>query len=254
MKKAYKLVHKHLAGISIISKEKIYDTKILGFFSSEEKCKEAIQLYKSQPGFKRHLKSFFIEEVEADINCFNDIPGDFDKNVYFLSHEWYDGKYDYVSYLGYYSTKQKAEEAKKTYRTDSDFVEHPEGFEIGEFEIDEREWTEGYFTYAKKTKVILICCIPILIWFLSFAKCEIDTILHGKEFEGEYNQTNMIGGNPKPKVLTYSDDEAKVYYVDELGGIILWFENIDGEWIMEEWDAVWAKGGSADGFMWPYGR
>ena len=35
--------------------------------------------------------------------------------------------------------------------------------------------------------------------------------------EGKFDQTNMIGGNPAPKVLKYSNEKAKVYYVDENG-------------------------------------
>ena len=102
--------------------------------------------------------------------------------------------------------------------------------------------------------VIVILLIPICIWLACLIKCEISTALHGWEFEGEYAQTNMIGGDPQPKVLRYSETEAKVYYVDECGGCILLFEKEKNKWVLAEWDAVWARGGTADGFIWPYGR
>ena len=101
---------------------------------------------------------------------------------------------------------------------------------------------------------LLIIVLPLLAWGISYAKCEINTLCHGKEFEGEYRQTNMIGGDPKPKVLNYSDKKARVYYADEFGGDIISFEYANGKWIMYEWNTVWAKGGSADGFVWPYIR
>lgn len=106
----------------------------------------------------------------------------------------------------------------------------------------------------KRFVLILSIAFPLLIWGISYAKCELITLIHGEEFEGEFDQTNMIGGNPAPKVLKYSNEKAKVYYVDENGGDIITFEYTDGKWTMCEWSTVWAKGGSADGFVWPYIR
>lgn len=104
-------------------------------------------------------------------------------------------------------------------------------------------------------KKYLLLLFPIFIWLMSLAKCEIATLLYGEEFEGEFDQTNMIAGNPEPKVLKYSNQEATIYYVDDSGGDIIIFEKVNDEWIMKEWArTVWAKGGSADGFVWPYGR
>ena len=106
----------------------------------------------------------------------------------------------------------------------------------------------------KRLAVLVIISMCVLFWGISYAKCEINTLLHGDEFEGEFRQTNMIAGNPTPKVLKYSNETARVYYVDKYGGDIISFRWINGEWIMYEWDTVWAKGGSADGFVWPYVR
>lgn len=95
----------------------------------------------------------------------------------------------------------------------------------------------------------------VIFWLFSIVKCEINTYLHGSQFVGEYEQTNMIGGNPKTKVLKYSEEYAEIYYVNDEGGDIITFEKINEKWIMKEWkDTVWSATGSADGFMWPYGR
>lgn len=146
-KYVYELRHIRLVQIDKRTGQKIYDTKILGFFSSEEKCEEMISLYLEQPGFKEYPDNFMINEIKADVDAYNDILGEFDTYVYFLSHEWYDGEYDYISYLGYYSDLQKAEEAEQKYCREPELVEHPEGFCIDRYEINRRKWTEGFFSY-----------------------------------------------------------------------------------------------------------
>lgn len=105
-----------------------------------------------------------------------------------------------------------------------------------------------------RRKWLLVMVLPLFIWGISLSKCEINTLLHGAGFKDEFRQTNMIAGNPTPKVLKYSNEKAKVYYVDKQGGDIISFKFEDGKWIMYEWKTVWTKGGSADGFIWPYIR
>ena len=147
MRFAYKFVHKHTVEIEPATGESIHSTCLLGFFSSEIKCKEAIPYYLKQPGFKDYPDDFVIEEVEADIDDFNDNGGEFESIVFYLSHEYYDGEYDYVTDLGYYSSRQLAEKALIKYQADSDLAKHPDGFCINECKIDKREWLEGFFTY-----------------------------------------------------------------------------------------------------------
>ena len=103
-----------------------------------------------------------------------------------------------------------------------------------------------------KKRILKIAVLLIVVWWLVFGRIELLTALHSHEFEGEYRQTHMIGGHPKPKVMQYSSDTAKVYYVDKNGGDVLYFEKKKGKWEMTSWDTVWARGGSADGFIWPY--
>lgn len=111
------------------------------------KCQEAIDFYKTLPGFKDFPDNFCIDEITADEDFFNDEVGKFDTKVYFLCHEWYDGEYDYVSHLGYYSTIQKAEQAEERFKLEKEFLEHLEGFGIDEYFIDKLEWSEGFFSW-----------------------------------------------------------------------------------------------------------
>ena len=144
MKYAYKFEHKRIIEVSKENGEKIYNTKLLGFFQSEEKCKELIPEYLKQPGFRDHPDDFVIEEVEADVNDFNDVPGEFKSSVFHLTHEWYDGEFDYVTDLGSYSAEELARKAKIEYQLDPDYIDHPDGFCISKYIIGEHEWAEGF--------------------------------------------------------------------------------------------------------------
>lgn len=144
MKCVYELNHKRLVAVIKETDEKVNNTKLLGFFSSKKRCEEAILYYLKQPGFKDFPDDFVISQVKADLNDFNDIPGEFNNVIYYLSHEWYDGEYDIISDLGYYSTYKKAEIAESQYRLEPDIKDHPDGFVIDAYEIDKMEWTEGF--------------------------------------------------------------------------------------------------------------
>ena len=149
MKCVYKLEHKNCKEIDFETGEEICDTKMLGFFSSKEKCNESIKEYLLQPGFKDYPERFFIEKVYADIDDYNDKVGHFDKYVYYLSHEWYDGEYDYQTHFGYYSSLKKAKKAKEMYKKETEFIKYPDGFDIGKYLINEREWKEGFFSWSE---------------------------------------------------------------------------------------------------------
>ena len=69
------------------------------------------------------------------------------KSVYYLQHEWFDGEYDYPTDIAVYSTLEKAETALKKFKKHPYFASHPEGFTISEYEINEDNWTEGFFIY-----------------------------------------------------------------------------------------------------------
>lgn len=148
MKFVYKLTHKRVVEIEKETGEKIYNTKLLGFFSSRQRCNEAISFYQNILGFKDYPEDFLVEEIEADVDDYNDVPGEFDEFVYYLSHEWYDGEFDYVSSLGYYSILDKAEEAKAKYACEEVFIGYPSGFCIAKCEIGKMNWTEGFVNWS----------------------------------------------------------------------------------------------------------
>lgn len=147
MKLVYKLEHKRTIEIDENTGEKISTTKLLGFFSSEKKCNDIILQYLLQPGFKEFPNDFNIEQINANIDKYNDIPDDFNMTVFYLSHEYYDGSFDYISDLGYYSKKTLARKAQEKYQLEPEFAEHPDGFCVSEYKIDEGEWKEGFFVY-----------------------------------------------------------------------------------------------------------
>jgi len=108
----------------------------------------------------------------------------------------------------------------------------------------------------KKNLKILILTVIIFFttyWSLSVLKCEYLTFMHKKEFARieEVNHSSMI------KVLDYDNNYAKLYCVNFIGynSNIYTFRKENGEWVYDDWeDTVWAKYGTAESFMWPYGK
>lgn len=66
--------------------------------------------------------------------------------VYLLEHIYELEGHDEVRTLGIYSSNKKAEEAILYYKKLSGFKNLLDGFNIDEYEINERCWTEGFFT------------------------------------------------------------------------------------------------------------
>lgn len=105
--------------------------------------------------------------------------------------------------------------------------------------------------------LVSVIILPFIIWGLTVLKCEILTYQHGGEFDTIYKENTMMGAIDYLKILNYSNESARVYYVskDRSGGDILIFTKKDEKWIYEGWErTVWSKSGSADGFIWPYIR
>lgn len=102
---------------------------------------------------------------------------------------------------------------------------------------------------------LLIILIPIVYWGAYLLRCELLTLQYGKEFNTVYRQNTMMGDINYLKVLDYSDENARVYYVSKnrSGGDILKFIKEDDKWIYEEWEkTVWSSTGSASEVIWPY--
>lgn len=112
----------------------------------------------------------------------------------------------------------------------------------------------------KKTTVTIIVIFVIFLLLLTVAvvspyiKAEYLTARYGDQFEGLEKQTNMLDGATYFKVLSYSETEAKVFYVSDTGDVITFAKNQNGQWTMRDWNTVWSESGSADSLFWPYYR
>jgi hypothetical protein len=149
MKTVYMLMHKRISEVNENPEENAYETKLLGFFALEEQCKELIPHYLEQPGFKNYPEDFSIEEIEANVDDYNETPGEFEKSVFYLYHEYYDGTYDYLSQLGYYADEDSAQKALSLYQLEPEYLEYPDGFCIYEYEIGKSEWNEGFVSWSE---------------------------------------------------------------------------------------------------------
>lgn len=94
----------------------------------------------------------------------------------------------------------------------------------------------------------------LVIWLLSLGKCELFTLLHGNEFANAYKENSMLGDMAYWKVLDYSQNNARVYYVSSglTDGDILCFTKENGKWESNKWITVWSTSGNADNTIWPY--
>lgn len=104
-----------------------------------------------------------------------------------------------------------------------------------------------------KVKKILFIAVLffICVWLYSLLKCEILTIMHKEEFIGLEQQTNMLDISGNLKVLNYSSDYARIYYVDNEGGDVIEFQK-NNNWELTYWSTIWSDTGSASGVIWPY--
>lgn len=109
----------------------------------------------------------------------------------------------------------------------------------------------------KKFLIILsiIVGLFVLFWTGSYVKYEVLTVIYRQEFSELYKLTNMIDQVDYLKVMEYSDNHARVYYVTKnvYGNLVTFIKEYD-RWNLEHWETVWSKSGSADGFIWPYIR
>ena len=65
--------------------------------------------------------------------------------VYLLQHSYeLDNGYDETKILGIFSSKQKAKEVLAEYKQLPGFKEKPNNFLIDEYELDKKNWIEGF--------------------------------------------------------------------------------------------------------------
>ena len=103
--------------------------------------------------------------------------------------------------------------------------------------------------------IFIVVVISLTVLFYPYAEVEYLTLLHGDEFDGLYEQTNMISKVSYHKVLEYSETHAVVLYVNRNVTVHkLEFEKDGESWQYTAWYTLWAKHGTADEFFWPYYR
>lgn len=105
--------------------------------------------------------------------------------------------------------------------------------------------------YLKRIICLLIICF-VSFWLCSLLICEINTYKHSEEFR---NIGNIEDQNGNIKVLSYTDNFARVYWTSDYNGNIFTYKKYNNKWNFENWErTVWSSSGSADGFVWPYIR
>ncbi|MBE7026353.1 MAG: hypothetical protein E7410_02125 [Ruminococcaceae bacterium] len=105
--------------------------------------------------------------------------------------------------------------------------------------------------------ILIISLIVFVFWGIPMLKCEYLTARYGHEFDLSQvpEENSMLGKVEWFKILSYNDDIAQIYYIDEdfSTGNILTFKKVSGEWKYDSWDTLWtARGGNADENVWPY--
>ena len=67
--------------------------------------------------------------------------------VFLLWHEYeIQPERDETKLLGVFTSYAKAEEHKRYFLTQPGFRDHPDDFEIAEYPLDKRMWSEGFVT------------------------------------------------------------------------------------------------------------
>lgn len=112
-----------------------------------------------------------------------------------------------------------------------------------------------YMKNLKITVIVITICILIILT-VSYIKVEILTWKHGPEFKNAYILNNLTDEIDYFKVMDYSETSAQVYYVTKArsSGDLFRFARKDGHWVLEKWETIWSRTGSADDFIWPYYR
>lgn len=117
------------------------------------------------------------------------------------------------------------------------------------------------FILKNKTALIVgivIFVVALLFFSIAFPymKAEYLTMKYGKQFNELYSLNGWIDEIEFFKVIDYSENEAKVYYVekDRLTTNYFYFyrENELSEWKLKTWHVIYAQYGSADDIAWPY--
>ena len=113
----------------------------------------------------------------------------------------------------------------------------------------------------KRPWLIGLICLPLLFWGFSLARCELLTALYSEAtMNSACLEQTMIEADAKFKILEYRPlGYVKLYAKERDAGSLLLlvrdYQTDASSWKVVYWETIWSdKGGSADGFIWPYLR
>lgn len=119
---------------------------LIGYFSTINKSKEAIESVKNKPGFKDFCGSFEISKFAVTFD--NNLQEKSGIILYETSHEYFDNEgYDNVTIFGVYSTFEEAHKVQTKNSTKHPYNDFPEGFCIAECKVDLIGWSEGFLSW-----------------------------------------------------------------------------------------------------------
>lgn len=110
---------------------------------------------------------------------------------------------------------------------------------------------------SKKSKLIILIIMVLLAGF-PYLKAEVLTIKYGTEMISLLKNENSWDESVEPqfyRVITYSDENAKLYYVapNNQSAFLCKFVNENNIWKLENENLIWTKTGNGEGtFVWPY--
>lgn len=103
-----------------------------------------------------------------------------------------------------------------------------------------------------KKKLITISLILFVLLAIPYVNAETLTRLHGDETKTLYEQTGIISSDNYQKVLKYTDDTAEVLYITNNDISKCCFIKKDDTWILDSWNCISSKSGSASDFTYPF--
>lgn len=112
--------------------------------------------------------------------------------------------------------------------------------------------------YLKKLGMMVLIILIVFI-IISYLYVEILTYKYGMQFAHLYDASSWIENCSSHKVFKYADDEADVYYEafnpneKKVSATFMYhFKRVNDTWMLDSWECIWSRTGSADGFIWPY--
>ena len=119
---------------------------MIGYFSSLNKVRSAIEKIKEKPGFNESNGVFDVNKFcvysDKKINKKTEVK------IYELSHEYLDSDgYDNYIIFGVYATYEEAEKVLLEKLKLHPYIEYPDGFLIADCKVDVCGWTEGFSSY-----------------------------------------------------------------------------------------------------------